>query len=169
MKTKIHFDSGAWLETEKIPLDGHMTDHISWNEYANPSSKDEYQCEMWPESFMHAKLTEDIRNEWVKYKGISEKQGVVINSMFRTKNYNSEVGGIEKSLHLWGCASDFLFGYLNDTDWQWLVSLIEELQKKYNTQIELGRYDWGAHVGSHIEVWNPYTTLNVYLFDERTR
>ena len=170
MKTKIHFDSGAWLSTEKIPLDGHITPHISWREYANPSSSAEYQCEIWPESLIHAKISEEIRNGWVKHKGIPEEEGVVINSMFRTEEFNSrpDVGGDPKSLHLHGCASDFLFGYLSDADWQWLVNFVKELQKKYNTQMELGRYDWGAHAGSFIERWNPYTTVAVYLFDRRT-
>lgn len=171
MKTKIHFDSGAWLGTEKIPLTGKLTAHISWDEYANKSSSAEYQCEIWPESLEHAKLSEEVRNAWVAFKGIPEKQGVIINSMFRTEEFNSrpEIGGIPKSLHLWGCATDFLFGPINDSDWQWMVSLAQKLAEKYHTQIELGRYDWGAHWGSHIEIWNPYTTLTVYLFDERAK
>lgn len=169
MKTKIHFDSGAYLITEKIPLTGHIEPHISWDEYANKSSSEEIQCEVWPESLIHAKLSEEVRNEWVRYKGIPETQGVVIGSMYRTPKYNAEVGGIDKSLHKWGCATDFHFGSLNDTDWQWQVALAQKLADKYSTRIELGRYDWGAHWGSHIEVWNPYTTLSVYLFDERSK
>lgn len=171
MKTKIHFDSGAWLSTEKIPLTGHITPHISWDEYANKSSSAEYQCEVWPESLRHAKIAEEVRNRWVAYKGIPEKTGVVISSMFRTEEFNArpEVGGDPKSLHLHGCATDFLFGSLSDSDWQWLVKLANSLADKYATQIELGRYDWGAHIGSHIEVWNPYTSLKVYLFDRRTK
>lgn len=165
MKVKFHFDSGAYLVTEKIPLSGHITEHFTWEECANPSSGEDIILEIWPETLIHAQLREDFRNDWYARKGV----GCVCNSNFRTKKYNQSVGGNVKSLHLWGCASDLLIGAPNDEDWKWCVDEVGKLGAKYGTQIELGRYDWGIHIGTHIEVWNKYTNQLVYTFDKRTK
>lgn len=166
MKTKIHFDSGGYLLTEKIPLEGHITPHFSWEEYANPSSGEEICCEIWPESLVHFKIVEELRNLWCAYKGVN---GVRCESGYRTKAFNEKKDGSPDSLHLHGCAADLQFGSLSDPDWHWLIDKLTALGKKYGTLIELGRYDWGAHVGSHSEVWSPYTKQPVYTYDRRTK
>lgn len=165
VKTKVHWDSGDCSILKNIPFDGHITNHFTWEEYSNPSSGEDIIAEVWPESLIHAKIVEEFRMAWYEKKHV----GCPCSSWYRTKKYNEAVDGIAKSLHRWGCASDLLIGSPNDEDWKLCINIVTELGKKYNTQIELGRYDWGIHLGSHIEVWNPYTDVPVYLFDNRTK
>ena len=167
MKTKIHFDSGAYLITEKIPLDGHITPHFSWDEYSNKRSGEDIISEIWPESLVHAKIAEDFRMAWYERKGV----GCNCTSWYRTKKFNArpDIQGHPKSMHLWGCATDLSIGSPSDADWKWIIDVVTKLGKKYNTIMELGRYDWGIHIGSHVEVWNPYTTDPVYIYDKRTK
>lgn len=166
MRSRIHFDSGAYLDTDKIPLDGHITPHFTWEEYSNPSSGEEIACEIWPESLEHFKIVEEIRNAWCIRTGA---KGVRCESGYRTKAFNAKVGGSQDSLHLHGCAADLQFGAVSDADWKWLIEQLTDLGKKYGTLIELGRYDWGCHIGSHSEVWSPYTKQAVYTYDKRTK
>lgn len=165
MKTKFHYDSGARLITSKLPKGGHITDHFTWGEISNPSSGEDIILEVWPETLIHARIREDFRNDWCGAKGVP---GIVCSSNYRTKAFNAKVGGIEKSLHLWGCASDLQIGALSSEDMTWIKAECRTLAEKYNTQIELGWYDWGIHLGSHLEVFNPYTKEKVYIFDERS-
>lgn len=165
VKTKVHWDSGDCSILKNIPFDGHITKHFTWEEYSNPSSGEDIIAEVWPESLIHARIIEDFRNDYYE----KNHKGCVANSWYRTEKFNArpDVNGAKKSLHLWGCATDLLVGPPTDAEWKWYIDEVTKLGKKYDTQIELGRYDWGIHIGSHIEVWNPYTDLPVYLFDYR--
>ena len=165
VKTKIHWDSGDYSVLKNIPFDGHITEHFSWEEYSNPSSGEDIIAEIWPESLIHAKIIEEFRMHYYQKRGV----GCEANSWYRTPTFNKKVGGVDNSLHLWGCATDLLIGCPSNDEWQWCIDTVRELGKKYNTQIEIGIYDWGIHIGSHIEVWNPYTTVPVYIFDKRTK
>lgn len=164
-KTKLHYDSGAYSILKNIPLDGHITPHFTWDEYSNKRSGEDIISEIWPESLIHAKMYEELRMRWYERK----KTGLPCSSWFRTKKFNESVHGSVKSMHLWGCASDSEVGPVSDIDWQWLIEQAKDLGRKYNTIVELGRYDWGFHFGSHVEVWNPYTTDPIYIFDKRTK
>ena len=165
VKTKVHWDSGDCSILKNIPSDGHITDHFTWDEYSNPSSKEDIIAEVWPESLIHAKIIEEFRMKWYGRKGV----GCSASSWYRTQAFNKAVGGVDNSLHRWGCATDLTIGCPSDEDWKWCIDVVTELGKKYNTRIEIGRYDWGTHIGSHIEVFNPYTTVPVYVFDKRTK
>lgn len=165
VKTKFHYDSGDCSILKNIPLDGHITDHFTWDEYSNKSSGEDIISEVWPESLIHAKIAEAFRMAWYERKGV----GSTCSSWYRTKDFNEKVGGHPKSMHLWGCATDLTIGCPDDLDWNFIIDVVKKLGQKYNTIMELGRYDWGIHIGSHVEVWNPYTTDPIYIYDKRTK
>lgn len=68
---------------------------------------------------------------------------VIINSAFRTKSYNEQVGGASNSFHLYGRAFDVDFSH----DYNYLTSP-SKMADFFNTLKVNGiiKYDWGNHI-----------------------
>lgn len=159
IKTKLHFD-GGYDYTMSIAESRQITKHFTFKEEANTSAKESIKLELWPESLIHARMREEFRIWWGR--------AIVLNSCYRTPSFNQSVGGIPSSLHLRGTASDLGLGSLPDSTWNSCVDKWRQICDEYGTTGEIGRYDWGIHIGSHIECTaKPYTST-FYVFDERS-
>ena len=160
IKTNMHFD-GGYNYLMSIAEGNRLTAHFTFKEEANTSASDLIKLELWPESLIHARMREEFRMWWGR--------AIVLNSCYRTPSFNKQVGGISTSLHLRATASDLALGSLSDATWDRCVDRWRKLCDDYGTVGEIGRYDWGIHVGSHIECTaKPYTN-SFYIFDERTK
>lgn len=160
IRTKFKFD-GGYSYLMSIAESNLITKHFTFAEEANTSAKEQIKLELTPDALVHARMREEFRMWWGK--------GIPCTSCFRTVSYNRQVGGIPDSLHLYGTASDLKMGTLTDAMWLKCVNRWKNICDKYGTVGEIGRYDWGIHVGSHIEnTIKPYTT-EFYIFDKRTK
>lgn len=160
IKTKMHFD-GGYDYLMSIAEGNLITKHFTFREEANTSASELVKLELWPESLVHARMREEFRIWWGR--------AIPCNSCYRTPSFNKAVGGISTSLHLRATASDLKMGSLADGLWNRCVNEWRDICAKYGTVGEIGRYDWGIHIGSHIECTaKPYTDT-FYIFDSRTK
>ena len=91
----------------------------------------------------HAQMLDDF------YDWMSWKTAAKVSAWFRTVAYNKKVGGIADSNHLRGVASDHLTGQFTDERFNKYARKWKEINEKYGSVGEIGRYPWGIHLGSH--------------------
>lgn len=160
IRTKLAFDSG-YTYILNLGSNNRITEHFTFAEEANTSAKETVKLELTPEALIHARMREEFRMWWGR--------AIPCNSCYRTESFNQQVGGIKNSLHLYATASDLQMGRLTDAMWNKVVDKWRTLCDKYGTVGEIGRYDWGVHIGSHIECTPKPYTYTFYIFDKRTK
>lgn len=160
IRTKFKFD-GGYEYLMNVGNGNKLTNHFTFQEEANTSASEVIKLVLTEDALVHARMREEFRMWWGR--------AIVCSSCYRTPSFNKQVGGIPNSLHLYGTASDLQLGRLTEAMWNKVVDKWKSICIKYNTVGEIGRYDWGVHVGSHIEnTEKPYTN-QFYIFDKRTK
>ena len=160
IRTRFKFDSG-YDYLMNVGNSNKITNHFTFQEEANTSAKELVKLELTPQALIHARMREEFRMWWGR--------AIPCNSCYRTASYNQQVGGIKSSLHLYATASDLQMGKLTDAMWNKVVDKWKSICDKYGTVGEIGRYDWGVHIGSHIECTPVPYTYTFYIFDKRAK
>ena len=135
-------------------VSGNLTEHISIDDYGVNQTG---TIKISPEAILHAIMVDEFI-EWMSWKNDPP-----INAFFRTAAYNKSVGGISTSNHLKGTATDLGVGEFTNERFNKYARKWKEICEKHGVVGEIGRYDWGIHLGSHITYSNKFT-----IFDKRT-
>lgn len=158
----VHFqlDSG---KVYKVYVDAKdkVTAHFTMDETINKACKPTLKAVFTPRSLVFLALREDFRNDYYAKYG----KTMLCTSCYREKNYNLKIGGIATSLHQRMLAADLKTNQpVNDSVWQWCQDECRKLMQKYNTVMELGRYNNPDRI--HIGMDVTYSK-ELYTFDKR--
>lgn len=129
---------------------GKLTDHFSLDEYTINQTT---LCTITLDAIEHWQMMEELRLWYGKPMKIS--------AGFRTKAYNSKVGGNKNSNHLYGTACDVTMK-VSKTEFLRIAKQWKTICKAHGTVGEIGNYANGwIHFGSHIKYsstfYNWYT------------
>lgn len=136
-KTRIHFESGSYVEVE---IDGNVkiAQNFQFYEYVNKKAKDAVKAELWPESFIHIKMMQKMRNTF----GSME-----ITSWYRTKAYNSSLQNADpRSAHQFGCAADWKKKGEKDSDRKYKADVWKNLCSSFGVVGAINYYTNGYHL-----------------------
>lgn len=159
---EFRFDSGKSFPMQ-VNLDYPVTKHFSMEETINKSAPSGIKCVFTTEMLVFLQLREEFRNDYYE----RFKRGMTCTSCWRNPVFNKQVGGTSNSLHLRGMAADLLTGIpLSDKVWEWCIEECKKLQTKYNTVMELGRYNNPDRI--HIGMGVTYS-MGLYTFDKRAK
>lgn len=73
------------------------------------------------------------------------KSPIIINSAYRTPDYNAKVGGAKGSMHMTGCAADF---YVRNVP---AHEVYDWLCKKFPDTLGIGKYKTFTHLDTRLE------------------
>ena len=132
-KVRWHLPSGS---TVIVNMDGNLKigRYFKVWELANKSSKEDVKLELWTESLLFIKIMDAVRDD---------VGPIDVNSCYRTKSYNRQVGGDPNSAHLKTCAMDVPGSY---------VRYLQSFQKRCN--------DYG--VKAAINKYKDYTHMEIF-------
>lgn len=134
-------------------IKGYLTEHLTIDDYGINQGG---TLKVSPEALVHAEMIE----EFVKW--MNWKRRPSINSWYRTPLYNRKVGGLKTSNHLRGTATDLGVGSFTDRRFKKYADRWKKICESHGVVGEIGRYDWGIHLGSHITYSDRFT-----VFDKR--
>lgn len=153
MKGKIKFQSGA-VEPVNWGTATKLTAHFTLGEYANPSAPESDKFIWTPQSALHASMLEELRIWYAK--------PMIVNSWYRTPQWNRKVGGISTSNHCLGTATDVATGPVTDLQWQHFCDKWRQICEKHGVVGEILRYPTFIHFGSQISYSKKF-----YIEDKR--
>lgn len=133
-----------------VKVKGNITKNFTFDEYG----KSQTECVFSEDAYKHATRLQKFRD----YLG----KPMVISIWFRTKEYNTKVGGAVNSLHLSGQATDWLCGAITNELWNEYCNKWKEICETDKVIGEIGRYSWGIHLGSNTKAFKKF-----YTFDKR--
>lgn len=134
-------------------IKGNITKHLTVDDYGVNQTG---TVEITPEALKHALMVEEFI-VWMNWK-----EHPPINAWWRSAAYNESVGGVSNSNHLKGTATDLGVGKFTDERFNKYAKKWKSICKKYKVVGEIGRYDWGIHLGSHVTYSKKFT-----IFDKR--
>lgn len=119
-----------------------LTKNFSYGEFTVDCSNE--TCKLSYKAMLHAHLLQHLRDYLNK--------PVYVSSWYRTKKYNSKIGGVPDSNHLTGCATDIYFSSLNQRSFIRVAKKWKKLCEEHGVVGEIGYYpdDGFIHVGSSI-------------------
>lgn len=130
-----------------------ITEHFSTKEYAINQTG---TVKLTAEAIMHAQCLEEFR-KWLGRE-------MSVHAWYRTAAYNKSVGGVAKSLHLSGCATDWHTTVTIDKDrFIKYAKKWKEICEAHGIVGEAGLYSWGVHFGSGVSY-----SKNFYHWDSRS-
>lgn len=164
---------GLWVDCTIKGTDNvssHFDWYEIWNEKCSAKVKMKMYCNDQYDSWVAIDCLEYCRDDYGQPITIGDKKGKG-GSGYREEAYNKSVGGVSNSLHLYTCAFDLQLGPISDAEylkWYHRVELACYIFAKNGVplQAELGRYEWGLHVGWCYKL--PYNfNGRIYTFDKR--
>lgn len=119
-----------------------LTKNFTFGEYQTDCSDE--VCFLTDKALLHAHLLQHLRDYL--------DRPVFVSSWYRTKSYNSKIGGVPDSNHLTGCATDIYFSRLRYSSFIRVARKWKSLCESHGVVGEIGYYpdDGFIHVGSSI-------------------
>lgn len=173
VKAQFQSPQGLWIDATIKGTDLAST-HFAWYEIWNEKNSTPIKMKMYDNeqynSWVALDCLEFCRVDCGHALTIALPNGKG-GSGWREEKWNKSVGGVSNSLHLFACAFDLQEGAMSDAEFAKWLERVRVACYKYGKngkplQAELGRYQWGVHIGFCYKL--PYAfNGDVYVFDKR--
>ena len=137
-------------------LKGNLTKDLTVDNYAVNQTE---VAKITENALAHARRVQKFL-DWMNWSVLPS-----INAWWRSKAYNSRVGGVKNSLHLTGEATDLgssKFSTFTEARFDKYAKKWFEICDEDGVKGEFGIYPWGIHLGSNIQYSKKH-----YRFDKR--
>lgn len=119
-------------------VSGNIVKNFSIDEMSNSKALEDIKLVLSPELIEHAQMMQELRDTYGK--------PLKVNSWYRTKTFNTSVGGNTNSEHLIGCATDI--GNIPAAMFPQFMEWWKAICASHNKVGNVGYYSWGMHFGS---------------------
>lgn len=117
--------------------DGRIVRNFSIDEMSNSMTSDQVKLVITPEVIEFAQMMQHLRNYWGK--------PMKVNSWYRTKEFNTRIGGDVNSAHLDGIAADIALPSITDRNRNNLIEVWRSICINYGVIGGVSIYSWGVH------------------------